>query len=132
MPELFRELLKFETNLKEYNTELELIFVDDGSEDKSLKKLLDFKRKRPTTKIIKLTRNFGAVAATKTGFQFVTGDCFAIVAADLQDPIEKVLEMYLEWKNGSKYIICRRLSRDDPLISTFFSEIYYLILYFLD
>jgi len=39
--------------------------------------------------------------------------------------------MYLEWKNGSKYIICRRLSRDDPLISTFFSEIYYRIIRFL-
>jgi dolichol-phosphate mannosyltransferase len=125
LPELFEALSKFEENLEAHNTQLELIFIDDGSKDNSFQRLLDFKKIRPATKLIKLTRNFGAVAATKTGFKYVTGDCFAIVAADLQDPIEKVLEMHLKWMEGAKYVVCRRLSRNDPIVSRLFSGLYY-------
>jgi len=131
LSELFKQLERTERELSKHDTLLELIFIDDGSEDNSLKKLLNYRKIRPTTKIIKLTRNFGAVAATKTGFKFVTGDCFAIIAADLQDPIEKVLEMFLEWKDGHKFVLCRRLSRNDPLISTILSKVYYNIIRFL-
>ncbi|OQW90624.1 MAG: glycosyl transferase, partial [Thiotrichaceae bacterium IS1] len=90
---LFEKLLQIEQQLQQKSIELELIFVDDGSGDKSLQKLLEIKKQREHTKVIKLSRNFGAVHASKTGFQFVTGDCFMILAADLQDPPELILEM---------------------------------------
>ena len=128
LTELFQQLAKFEVKLSQHSALLELIFIDDGSADNSLEKLLDFKKTRPTTKLVKLTRNFGAVAATKTGFNFVTGDCFAVMAADLQDPIEKVFEMFLEWKAGHKYVVCQRLSRNDPLTSKLLSKVYYCII----
>ena len=131
LPELFKQLNVFEVQLKSRNTDLEIIFVDDGSLDNSFQKLIEFKQTRPATKVVKLTRNFGAVAATKTGFKFVTGDCFAVVAADLQDPIEKVLEMHLEWIKGAKYVVCRRLSRKDHFISGLFSKFYYSLIRFL-
>jgi len=83
LPRLFEELRKVEEQLKERSVALELIFVDDGSRDDSLDKLLTFKRARPETVVAKLTRNFGAVHCSKTGIKFVTGDAFMVLAADL-------------------------------------------------
>lgn len=128
LPFLFDELLKIEKSLLEKGIELELIFVDDGSGDNSLQELLKIKQQRPATRVIKLTRNFGAVHASKTGFQFVTGDCFLILAADLQDPPELILEMVEKWQAGSKFIIATRSDRDDPVGSKIFSYIYYKLL----
>ena len=63
---------------------LELIFIDDGSGDKSLDILLEFK-KTLETKIIKLSRNLALIKAV-AGLKFVTGDAFSVLSADLQDP----------------------------------------------
>jgi dolichol-phosphate mannosyltransferase len=128
LPHLFDELIKLESQLAEREVQLELIFVDDGSKDKSLARLLEFKERRAATKVIKLTRNFGAVHCSKTGFKFVTGDAFMILAADLQDPPELVLEMVDRWQAGSKFVICERITRDDPLVSKIYSKIYYKLL----
>lgn len=128
LPRLFEELLKLETRLSERSVSLELIFVDDGSKDESLERLLEFRAKRPETKVAKLTRNFGAVHCSKTGFKFVTGDAFMILAADLQDPPGLVLEMVGRWLSGSKFVICERIARDDPIISKIYSKIYYKLL----
>jgi glycosyltransferase involved in cell wall biosynthesis len=128
LPLLFEELLKLEAKLAERAVSLELIFVDDGSKDESLSLLIDFKAKRPDTKVAKLTRNFGAVHCSKTGFRFVTGDAFMILAADLQDPPELVPAMVDYWLAGSKFVICERIMRDDPLVSKIYSKIYYKLL----
>ena len=125
LPLLFGELLKIENNLLEKGMEMELIFVDDGSGDNSLGELLKIKKQRANTQVIKLTRNFGAVHASKTGFRFVTGDCFLTLAADLQDPPELILQMVEKWQAGAKYVVAARSDRDDPLGSKIFSFIYY-------
>jgi glycosyltransferase involved in cell wall biosynthesis len=128
LPRLFEELLTLEAQLKERALRLELIFVDDGSKDGSLTQLLEFKARRKETRVVKLTRNFGAVHCSKTGFKFVTGDAFIIVAADLQDPPSLVLEMADRWLAGSKFVICERVTRDDPVASKIYSKIYYKML----
>lgn len=128
LPRLFDEFIKLEFQLDEREVVLELIFVDDGSKDESLARLLEFKNRRSETKIIKLTRNFGAVHCSKTGFRFVTGDAFMIVAADLQDPPELILQMVDRWLAGAKFVICERITRDDPLISKMYSKLYYKLL----
>jgi polyisoprenyl-phosphate glycosyltransferase len=129
LPPLFEKLLGIEQQLAGTGMALELIFVDDGSGDTSLDELLHIKKVRPDTKIIKLTRNFGAVHASKCGFQFVTGDCFMILAADLQDPPELILEMVGKWRAGSKFTICERMSREDPLVSKLYSAVFYWLLH---
>lgn len=128
LPLLFQEFEKIEERLSERSVNLELIFVDDGSKDESLSCLLAFKTRRPETRVVKLTRNFGAVHCSKTGFQFVTGDAFMIVAADLQDPPNLILEMVDRWIAGSKFVICERMTRDDPLASRIYSKVYYKLL----
>lgn len=128
LPRLFEELLKLEVQLRERTLRLEVIFVDDGSKDESLARLLEFKARRDATRVVKLTRNFGAVHCSKTGFKFVTGDAFIIVAADLQDPPSLIMQMVDRWLAGSKFVICERVTRDDPIVSKLYSKIYYKLL----
>ena len=126
--ELFGALQAVEGQLSELGMALELIFVDDGSGDASLQCLLEIKRQRPATKVVKLTRNFGAVQASKTGFRFVTGDCFLILAADLQDPPELIIAAARRWLAGAKYVLCARSGRRDSLVSRTFAALYYRLL----
>lgn len=128
LPILFERMKALEIELASRAFELELVFVDDGSRDGSFGRLMDIKRARPATKVVRLTRNFGAVHASKCGLGFVTGDCFAIVAADLQDPPELILRMVDLWISGRKFVVCARASRDDPWTSKVWSAIYYRLL----
>jgi glycosyltransferase involved in cell wall biosynthesis len=130
LPLLFNTLKKIEQQLATRHMEMELIFVDDGSGDHSFAELQKIKQQRPETKIIKHARNFGAFQAIKTGFNFVTGDCFLMLSADLQDPPELILEMVDHWLAGSKYVICARQGRKDPPLSKMCSAIYYALLRF--
>lgn len=128
LPRLFEELGRVEEELKRRAVGLELIFVDDGSKDDSLARLLEFKERRPETRVAKLTRNFGAVHCSKTGFKFVTGDAFMILAADLQDPPHLILDMVDRWLAGAKFVICERVTREDPFVSKIYSKVYYKLL----
>jgi polyisoprenyl-phosphate glycosyltransferase len=128
LPVLFAELIRIEGELKKRNVELEVIFIDDGSGDGSLRELLQIKNQRDDIKIIKLSRNFGAVHASKTGFRFVTGDCFTILAADMQDPPRLLIDMVDEWQKGFKYVVCARTDRNDPAVSKLFASMYYFLL----
>lgn len=125
LPLLFTRLQEVERQLQAQGLDLELVFVDDGSGDGSLDELLKIRQQRPATRVIKLARNFGAVRAAKTGAQFVTGDCFGFLAADLQDPPEMIVQMAGLWQAGSKFVICVRAHRDDPVLSRLFSSLYY-------
>ena len=111
LPLLFDALLGVEASLRERGLALELIFVDDGSLDGSLAVLRELKRRRPATKVVKLARNFGSVHASKTGFAYVTGDAFMILAADLQDPPELVGEMVRRWQEGYDVVYAVRAAR---------------------
>src|SRR5450756_1355751 len=124
LPLLFVELGKFEAALSARGLALELIFVDDGSGDDSFARLMEFRCGRNGTKVVKLSRNFGAPAAVKTGMRFVTGDCFMFFAADLQEPLNQVLLMVEQWMGGHKLVLSARMSRADPLTTRAFAAVY--------
>lgn len=130
LPLLFEALLRIEGALLEKDVVMELIFIDDGSGDGSLAELLKIKKQREATKVIKLTRNFGANHASKAGLQFVTGDCFLMLPADLQDPPELILTMIDRWLQGTKFIICKRTHRADPMATKFFAFLFYKLVRF--
>jgi polyisoprenyl-phosphate glycosyltransferase len=125
LPFLFERLQQIEEQLEINGVSMNLVFVNDGSPDNSMSLLTDFKSLRPETTVVKLTRNFGAVHASKCGLSFVKGDCFMILAADLQDPPELIYEMLKRWKDGSKFVTCERTSRSDPWLSKLYSGIFY-------
>lgn len=126
LPEYLDAASEFESWLEELGAELELIFVDDGSQDGSFELLAEYRSlRRPATKILRLARNFGASSAWKAGLQYVTGDCFVGMAADGQESFESVKRMIPEWKNGARFVICVRSQRGDPLLTRWLARAYY-------
>jgi glycosyltransferase involved in cell wall biosynthesis len=124
LPETIPQLLALADALPGYL--LELIFVDDGSRDRSLEILLDARRKHPREiKVVKLTRNFGTMAALQAGLTVATGNCVGVIAADLQDPPELFLEMVRRWEQGVKAVFAVRSDREESLYQKTLSNLYY-------
>lgn len=112
-------------NIKPYLHDYEIIMVNDASPDNSWEIMLELAKEDPKIKLIKLSRNFGAIAASFTGIRYSTGDCVTVKACDLQEPAELVLKMYKEWENGARSVIAVRESRNDSRITKIFAAIYY-------
>ena len=127
LPHLHDKLSGVESELHTRAVDLQIIFVDDGSGDDSLDRLLEIQRQHPCTTIVKLSRNFGAVQAIKAGLPFVSGQCFTWIAADLQDPPSLIVAMVDEWLHGAKFVICTRTERDDPAGSRLWAALYYAL-----
>ncbi|GAB4485234.1 MAG: glycosyltransferase family 2 protein [Anaerolineales bacterium] len=124
LPDTVPELLSLQQKLPDCR--LELVFVDDGSGDRSLEILREFQRQAPETiSLVRLSRNFGSMAAILAGMSAARGDCVGVIAADLQDPPELFVEMLAHWRQGVKSVFAVRQAREDPPLSRFFSSLYY-------
>jgi polyisoprenyl-phosphate glycosyltransferase len=108
--------------------EYEIVFIDDGSMDGSLKEILDLKGGDPRIKVITFTRNFGQMAAMLAGFKEATGDAIINISADLQDPVELIPQMVEKWQEGAETVICYRTDRADTLVAKLFSRLAYGVL----
>jgi glycosyltransferase involved in cell wall biosynthesis len=95
--------------------ELETIFVIDGSPDDSHERLVDALRSRHIrARVVELSRNFGSFAAIRTGMSLARGRNIAVMAADLQEPPELVIEFLRRLADGEvDVVVGRRASRDD-------------------
>ena len=91
---------------------LEIIFINDGSTDATLEKLLKHQNNDCRVKIVDLSRNFGKEAALTAGIQAATGDVVVPLDIDLQDPPEIILEMIAKWKEGYEVVLGRRVNRN--------------------
>lgn len=80
--------------------DLELVFVDDGSRDRTLEKLREIQRIDRRVRVLAFSRNFGHQVAVTAGLEHATGDAVVLIDADLQDPPEVIEEMILRWQNG--------------------------------
>ena len=89
----------------------EIIFVNDGSKDKTLEILEEVSKKDEKAKIISFSRNFGHQAAVTAGLREVTGDAIVIIDADLQDPPELIPQMLELWEQGNEVIYGKRKTR---------------------
>ena len=116
----------FDNDLKSYS--YEVIFIDDGSTDGSLKEALLARDLDEQVKVISFTRNFGQMAAMLAGLREACGDAVVNVSADLQDPISLVPEMVQKWEGGAEIVICHRMNRSDDFLSRLFSRVAYGIL----
>lgn len=118
--------LIFTKDLSQYD--YEIIFIDDGSKDESLKEILSLRDSDPRVKGVTFTRNFGQMAAMLAGFKEARGEAIINISADLQDPVELIPQMIDKWRDGSETVICYRTDREDPLSSKLFSRLAYSIL----
>jgi glycosyltransferase involved in cell wall biosynthesis len=89
----------------------ELIFINDGSHDRSLELVKDLATQHQEVKYIDFSRNFGHQVAVSAGLDRCTGEGVVIIDADLQDPPELIPEMYEKMKSGYEVVYARRKRR---------------------
>ncbi len=108
--------------------EHEFVFVDDGSEDGSFAVLEQLAAEDPRVRVVKLTRNFGAHAACLAGLSAASGDCAAVIAADLQEPPDLPWKMFERWSAATPVVVASRQSRDEEASKVAFARLYHGIM----
>jgi glycosyltransferase involved in cell wall biosynthesis len=104
----------------------EIIFVDDGSDDRSIEKLIGFRSAEERVKVLRLSRNFGKDVALSAGLEYARGDGVIPIDADLQDPPELIGEMIAKWREGFDVVYAARRSREgDSLIRRNVAQAFY-------
>lgn len=116
--------------LEKLPTDHELVFVDDGSKDNTAKILKEYAKNDEKVKYVIFSRNFGKEAAMFAGLENCKGDYVAIMDADLQDPPEKLFEMYdLITNEGYDCVATRRVTRKgEPKIRSWFARQFYKLI----
>lgn len=97
----------------------ELLFVNDGSKDKTLALVQAISFADPHVKCLAFSRNFGHQVAITAGTDYASGDAVVIIDADLQDPPELIPEMVDKWQDGYDVVYAQRSKRDGE---TFFKK----------
>ena len=127
--ECYTRMKKVLTDLKNY--EYEMIFVNDGSKDKTLEILEEIAKEDKNVKVISFARNFGHQCAVTAGLKYVTGDAVCIIDADLQDPPELIGDMLKKWEEGYEVIYGKRKKRDgESFFKLFTAKMFYKTLNF--
>lgn len=129
LPYFFEAISSVEKTLQSNGHTLEIIYVDDGSKDKTLE-LLHEEADKNSRKFISFSRNFGKEAAIYAGLQHASGDYISLMDADLQDPPEMLLEMAEILKNSDyDCVATRRVNRDgEPPVRSWFAHKFYQII----
>lgn len=123
----YKEVTKI---IKQTTYDYELLFINDGSQDNTLKILKDLSSKDMHVRYLSFSRNFGKEAAMYAGFCNADGDYVAVMDADMQDP-PALLPQMLELLETNEYdsVATRRMNRDgEPLIRSWFSRQFYSLI----
>lgn len=124
----YEELQKIRMKMKD--VEFELLFINDGSKDRSLEIIKELALKDECVKYISFSRNFGKEAAIYAGIENSDGDMTVIMDADLQDPPQLLPKMYQAIaEEGYDSVATRRVSRKgEPKIRSFFARRFYRLM----
>ena len=109
LPMLYDRLKKLMDENTKYD--FEILFVNDGSKDNTLKIIQEFREKDKRICYISLSRNFGKETGMIAGLDYSKGDAVIIIDADLQDPPELIPEMLKYWEEGYDDVYAKRRSR---------------------
>ena len=128
LPLFYAEMDRVSALLDKY--EIEMLFVDDGSKDKTLEILKSFAEKDERVKYLSFSRNFGKEAAMYAGFCNATGDFVAVMDADMQDPPALLPDMLkiLEEQDYDSVATRRVTRKGEPKIRSFFARMFYKIM----
>ena len=109
IPELHGRLQDF---LAKLGVDTEVLFINDGSKDKSMEMLRGIAKAEPRYRILSFARNFGHQTAITAGVDYARGQAVVVMDADLQDPPDVVLEMVAKWREGFDVVYGKRRSRE--------------------
>ncbi len=109
--------------LEKYN--YELIFVNDGSKDKTAEKIKAQARKNKRIKLISFSRNFGHQIALTAGYRYSHGDAVVTIDADLQDPPELIDVLVKKWQEGYRVVYAKRRTRQDKWFKKITAYLFY-------
>lgn len=108
------------------NYNFELLFINDGSKDDTLKIIQDLRITDNRVSYVNLSRNYGKETAMMAGLDYATGDSVIIIDADLQDPPELIPQMLEYWEQGYDDVYAKRKSRKgETFFKKFTSKMYY-------
>ncbi len=123
LPELHRRLTE---TLATLDGRTEIVYVDDGSSDRSLELIEDWVQDRDIdVSLVKLSRNFGLEIAMSAGLDYARGRNVALMHADLQDPPELLPEMLGAVRAGADVAYARRIGRDESALKRFLATTFY-------
>lgn len=130
LPLFYEEIVKVSKEFKKKKIDFELLFINDGSNDKTVEILRKMSKKYERVKYISFSRNFGKEAAIYAGLENSKGDFVTIMDADLQDPPELLPKMYdLIVNEGFDCVGTRRVTRKgEPPIRSFFARCFYKLI----
>ena len=125
LPIYYKEMCRVMHKMPE--VEIEMLFVDDGSTDRTLSVMKDLNSLDEKCKYLSFSRNFGKEAAIYAGLKNATGDYVAIMDVDLQDPPELLPKMYQILEEGEYDNVATKRStrKGEPVIRSFLSETFY-------
>lgn len=123
---LFERLLSV---LDRLNVRYEVICVNDGSQDNTLKCLVKHHQRRPEIKVINLSRNFGKEVALTAGLDFSQGAAVVPIDADLQDPPELIGDLIAKWREGYDVVFATRRSRQgESWLKRWTADVFYRLI----
>lgn len=126
LPEFYPRAKKV---LEQISDSHEMIFINDGSKDTSVKLIKELAANDRQVKYIDLSRNFGHQVAVSAGLDHARGKAVCIIDADLQDPPEVILEMYQKMQEGYEVVYAKRRSRaGETVFKKWTAKIFYRIL----
>ncbi len=115
--------------LEALNTSYEVICVNDGSRDNTLKNLVEYHQRYPQIKVVNLSRNFGKDTAMSAGIDYSQGMAVIPIDADLQDPPELIAEMIEKWHEGYDVVYAsRRVRIGESWFKRFSAEGFYQVI----
>lgn len=127
LPALMERITKFADDTKDYD--FEFLFVNDGSKDRTIELIKEYREKDKRVCYVDFARNFGKETAMKAGIDYATGDAVVFLDADLQDPPEIIIEMIKYWEEGYDDVYAQRKSRKgETWMKKFTSKMYYKVL----
>ena len=127
LPALMERITKFADDTKDYD--FEFLFVNDGSKDRTIELITEYREKDKRVCYVDFARNFGKETAMKAGIDYATGDAVVFLDADLQDPPEIITETIKYWEEGYDDVYAQRKSRKgETWMKKFTSKMYYKVL----
>ncbi len=114
--------------MRQLETSYEIIFVDDGSRDRSVEIMHDLAAQDPHVRVVELSRNFGHQVAISAGLDYARGEAVIVMDADLQDPPEVLPQFIAKWREGHDVVYAIRAERKEGWFKRTLYAMFYRLL----